>query len=144
LIEWLAIYAAILLWRRGERQVVLQIAVLLLAAFFVDAAFTLRRAGSIKIYYAPYTDPLIVLAGTVAGSRFTEEIFSQAGRKAILAFMAIYVTWGQFESARATYGQHGKHKVCGVAAPALRRVAIPYCKDFKWEHKPPPYNRPRL
>jgi hypothetical protein len=144
LIEWLAICAAVLLWRRGEKQVALQISVLLLAAFLVDASFTLRRAGSIKVYYTPYTDPLIVLAGALAAARFTEEIFSRAGRKAILAFMAIYVTWGQFEAARATYGQHGKHKVCGVAAPALRRVAVPYCKDFKWQHKPPPSNRPRL
>jgi hypothetical protein len=129
-IEWLALLAALIVWRRGDKKAALQIGVLLLAAFAVDASFTLRggSGGGLKIYYAPYTDPFIILAGAIALTHFRETLLSSRGKKAVLAFMLAYVILGNFESARATYGGHRKTKVCTVAAQFLRRVEIPYCQ----------------
>ena len=124
-IEWLAIYASLLLWRRGEKQVALQIWVILFSAFAVDVSFTLR---AIKIYYAPYTDPFIVLAGAMALTQFSTELLALRAQRAALAFFLLaYVVWGHFESIRATYGGHNKAKVCTVAAQFVRRISIPYC-----------------
>jgi hypothetical protein len=127
LIEWLAIYAAWINWRRGDKQVAAQIAVLLLAAFAVDASFTLRGTAALKVYYTPYTDPFIVLAGAIALNQFADELTGLRSRRLILAFLLLYVIWGNFESARATYGGHRKAKVCRVAAPLVQRLTIPYC-----------------
>ncbi len=128
LIEWLAIYAALLIWRRGEKQVALQIGVILVAGFAVDVSFTLR---TMKIYYAPYTDPFIVLAGAIALTQFSSELMGLRAQRAILASVLAYVIWGNVESYRATYGEHSKGKVCGVAAQFVRRVSIPNCQSAK-------------
>ena len=135
LIEWLAIYAAWIIWRRGDKQAAWQIVVLLLAAFAIDASFTLRGTAALKVYYTPYTDPFIVLAGAIALNQFADELSGLRAQRLILAFMLVYVIWGNFESARATYGGHGKAKVCKVAAELLQRLTIPYCKNAD---KPPP------
>ncbi len=135
LIEWLAIYAAWVIWRRGDKQVALQIAVLLLAAFAVDASFTLRGTAALKTYYAPYTDPFIVLAGAIALAQFADELTGVRAQRLTLAFMLVYVIWGNFESARTTYGGPGKGKVCKVAVQFVKRLDIPYCQNAD---KPPP------
>jgi hypothetical protein len=136
LIEWLTLYALWLIWRRGQTQVALQIALLLLAAFAVDASFTLRSAAAVKTYYTAYTDPFIVLAGATALTQFASELAGLRAQRAILVFMVGYVIWGNFESARATYGSHSKAKVCKVAAPYVKRMRIPYCHT-KPTAKPP-------
>lgn len=129
LIEWLAIYAAWIIWWRGDKQVTWQIAVLLLAAFAVDASFTLRGTTALKVFYAPYTDPFIVLAGAVALAQFADELTGLRAQRLTLAFMLVYVIWGNFESVRTTYGGHRSAKVCKVAVQFVRRLNIPYCRD---------------
>jgi len=131
LIEWLSFYAAFVLWRRGELKAALQIVGLLVAAIAIDASFTLRAGmgGGIKVYYVPYTDPFIVLAGAMALARFYGELLSAKTQKAVLALMLVYVVWGHFEPSRATYGEHKKTKVCGLVAPFIEGLDIPYCQS---------------
>jgi hypothetical protein len=130
LVEWISIFAAYVLWRRGERQAALQIGALLLAAILIDASFTLRAGmEGVKIRYAPYADPFIILAGAMALARFQRELLSLKAQRALFVFLLVYVVWGHFEVARATYGGHPKSKVCVVAAPYLTRVSIPYCQN---------------
>ena len=133
LIEWLALFAAALLWRRGEKQVALQILIVLLAGFAVDVSFTLR---AMKIYYAPYTDPFIVLAGAIALTQFSSELMGVKAQRAILISMIAYVSWGNVESYRAAYGGHSKGKLCGVAAQFVKRVNIPDCPASSKPSKP--------
>jgi hypothetical protein len=137
LIEWLSFFAAFILWRRGEMKAALQIVALLVAAILIDASFTLRAGmgGGIKVYYVPYTDPFIVLAGAMALTRFFGEMLSPKAQKAVLAFMLVYVVWGHFEPSRATYGEHKKAKVCGLVATFIEGIDIPYCQPSK---TPPP------
>ena len=131
LIEWLSFYAAFILWRRGEMKAALQIVGLLLAAIAIDASFTLRAGmgGGIKVYYVPYTDPFIILAGAIALTRFYSEMLSPKTQKALLAFMLVYVVWGHFEPSRATYGEQKKTKACGYVAPFIEGISIPYCQS---------------
>jgi hypothetical protein len=130
LIEWLSIFAAVILWRRGQRQAAMQIAVLVLAAIAIDATFTLRAGmgSGVKIYYAPYPDPFLVLAGAVALSEFHSELLSRRAQTALIALMIVYVVWGHFEAARAAYGPHDKAKVCKLAAP-FTKISVPFCQD---------------
>jgi hypothetical protein len=132
IIEWLSIVAAFTLWRRGEKLSAMQITLLLLSAFAVDASFTLRggQAGGLRTYYTPYTDPFIVLAGAIALRRFSSEFTSRRAKTAIIALAVVYVAWGNFEPARATYDEYPKRKVCIVAAQFMKRIDIPYCRKF--------------
>jgi hypothetical protein len=91
--------------------------------------------GGIKVYYVPYTDPFIVLAGAMALARFYGELLSAKTQKAVLALMLVYVVWGHFEPSRATYGEHKKTKVCGLVAPFIEGLDIPYCQS---SNTPPP------
>jgi len=130
LIEWLSLFAAVILWRRGQRQPAVQIAVLVFAAIAIDATFTLRAGmgSGIKIYYAPYPDPFLVLAGAVALAEFHSELLGRRAQTALIALMIVYVVWGHFEAARAAYGPHDKAKVCKLAAP-FAGITVPFCQD---------------
>jgi hypothetical protein len=131
LIEWLSFYAAFVLWRRGEMKAALQIVGLLVAAIAIDASFTLRAGmgGGIKVYYVPYTDPFIVLAGAMALARFYGELLSAKTQKAVLALMLVYVVWRHFEPSRCLL-----RAVCEPIA-RLSRTQYSYCQSSNT----PPY-----
>lgn len=84
LLEWFAIAAAAVAWRRGDRLVPLRIGLLLAAAWGLETLFALR---GFQRAYAVYTDPLVVLAFAVAVQRFP----AVAGRRAFLAAAALYL-----------------------------------------------------
>jgi len=134
IVEWVSIYAAFLLWRRGDKQVALQVAVLLLAVIAIEALFSLRGgvAHNVSIFYVPFTDPLIVLAGAIALSHFYMDLLSLKAQRLVLGCMLIYVFWGHFEPIRATYGDKSKRKVCVVVAHFVQGIRIPYCQNSDW------------
>ncbi|HTK13397.1 MAG TPA: hypothetical protein VL402_06320 [Xanthobacteraceae bacterium] len=58
-LEWVVIAGAVFAWRRGERKVVFQVALLLAAASAIDLLGTLR---GLKLEYFIVTDPLVIIA----------------------------------------------------------------------------------
>ena len=62
LLEWFAFVGAIVLWRRGQRRLPIQVALLIVTAWGLDAVFSLR---SLQTPYFAYTDPLLILAAAL-------------------------------------------------------------------------------
>ncbi len=69
LLQIFAVFGAIIAWRRGDRQLPLQVLSLVVVVLGLDAAFSLR---SIKTEYFIYTDPLLILAAALTAARFPE------------------------------------------------------------------------
>ncbi|MGE0563627.1 MAG: hypothetical protein AB7O50_03855 [Pseudolabrys sp.] len=65
-LEWAVVAGAIWAWRRGERKIVLQVALLIGAALGIDT-FSATRA--LKIDYFHFADPLIVIAAALLIAR---------------------------------------------------------------------------
>jgi hypothetical protein len=97
--EWFAIGAAVVAWRRGARLVVLQVALLIVSAWLVDAVFYLR---DIKMSYAIYTDPLLVLAGACMLAQFPGLFVAQRARRWAMALAVIAIISSQSEAAKWT------------------------------------------
>ena len=125
LIEWLAWAAAVHAYARGRTLVALQIALLLACAIGQDAIYSLRQ---VKVYYLPYSDPPIILAGALALSHYRERLMLPSWQKAAAIFMALYVVWGHAQPALAVYGRHNRGKVCGIVTLFAKKITIPYCK----------------
>ena len=125
IVEWLAIAAAVVLWHRGDRQRCLQIAVLLVSAFGLDGLFSLRQY---KVFYLPFTDPLIIVAGAIAATPFLGLLVQRNIQQITMVLMTVYVVWGHAQAARIAYGDADKAgKICGVVAQFTTRISWPYC-----------------
>ena len=126
IVEWLAIAAAVVLWQRGDRQRCLQIAVLLATAFALDGLFTLRQY---KVFYLPFTDPLIVIAGAIAAVPFLGLLLEARVQRITMVVLALYIAWGNAQPVRIVYGESEKlGKICGVVAQFTKRISWPHCK----------------
>ena len=126
LIEWLAWAGAFGAYRSGRTMLAFQIGLLLVCAIAEDAVFSLRQ---VKVYYLPYSDPPIILAGVLALSRFKHQIMTPNYQRAAMAMITVYIIWGHAQPALAVYSRHDRGKVCGVVTLFTKRIAIPYCKD---------------
>ena len=126
IIEWLAIAAAVVLWRRGDRLRCVQIAVLLAAGFALDGIFTLRQY---KVFYLPFTDPFIIISGAIAAVPFLDRLVQRNVQYLTMVLITLYILWGHAQSVRFAYGGSDKEgKICVVVAQFTTRVAWPYCK----------------
>ena len=124
IVEWLAWAGAIIAYRSGRKLLALQIALLIGCAIGEDAIFSLRQ---VKVYYLPYSDPPIILAGALALTQFKDRLMTPSFERATLALMIFYVLWGHAQPALAVYGKHDRGKVCGIVTLFTKRITIPYC-----------------
>ena len=124
LLEWLSWGGLIVALRNGRTLMAVQIFLLLSCAIVQDAIFSLRQ---VKVYYLPYSDLPIVLAGALALSQFKNRLMDPWSERATLAMMIVYIVWGHAQPALAVYSQHDKGKVCGIVVQFTKRMTIPYC-----------------
>ena len=124
IIEWLTWAGLVYAWRQGRMQMALQIFMLLGCALCEDAFFSLRQ---VKVYYLPYSDFPLILAGALALSQFRQQLTKPVIEKATLAIMAVYIIWGHAQPALAVYSRHDKGKVCGIVVQFTKRISFPYC-----------------
>ena len=124
IIEWLALAGMVIAYRRGHKLLALQILMLVGCAIAQDAIFSLRQ---VKVYYLPYSDFPIILAGALALSQFTSSLMLPKWERATLAVMVVYIIWGHAQPALAAYSRHDKGKVCGIVVLFTKRITIPYC-----------------
>ena len=125
IIEWLALAGLVYALRHGRKLLALQIALLVGCAIAQDAIFSLRQ---VKVYYLPYSDTPIILAGALALTQFADRLTIPRIERATIALMFVYIVWGHAQSALAVFARHDRGKVCGIVTQFTKRIAIPYCQ----------------
>ncbi|WP_207455662.1 glycosyltransferase family 39 protein [Azospirillum sp. SYSU D00513] len=88
ILEWFAIAAAAVAWRRGDRATALRVGLLLLTAWGLETLFALR---GFKRAYHVYTDPLVVLAAALALARFPALLEAARNRRQVYGVLALYL-----------------------------------------------------
>src|SRR5262249_34178852 len=94
LLEWFAIAGAVVLWRRGERQLPMQVTLLIVVTWGLDAVFTLR---SLQTPYFAYTDPLLILAAVLVLAHLSDLSARKWAQHAAVCLLIVYVVWGHLE-----------------------------------------------
>jgi hypothetical protein len=125
LLEWFAIASAVVLWRRGERLLPLQVALLIAAAWGLDAVFSLR---SLQTPYFAYTDPLLILAAALVPARLPELQARRWAQHAGVALLIVYVVWAHLEPVKAVLRHDARQEACVWLPAHVPRVAFPFCR----------------
>ena len=121
---WLIIPGLVVAWRRGERLVVLQSLLLLLAAIGIDA-LGVRRG--LKSEYFIFTDPLIILSGAILLDRLSDLRFHKWAYVVGMTLFALHIAVGQAEPVKYAFKRTGPESICqwnNYYAPLL---PLPWC-----------------
>jgi hypothetical protein len=126
LLEWFAIGGAIVLWRRGERRLPRQVALLIVTVWALDAVFTLR---GLQIPYFAYTDPLLILAAAFVLAHLPELQTQRRAQNIALALLVVYVVWAHIEPVKAVLHNNTPQEACVWLPAHISRVQFPFCKS---------------
>jgi hypothetical protein len=124
-LEWFAIGATWLAWRRGNRWLALQTGVLVAAAWGMDSISAIR---GLKQQYFILTDPLIVIAAALLLANLPE---LRAGRRSLqlgILLASLHVSISLAEPIKHSF-QIGKPLAyCVDNFPYMKRILrFPYC-----------------
>jgi len=122
LLEWFAIAGTVVIWRSGERRAAMQIGLLILAAWGLDAMFSVRN---LQLAYAVYTDPLLIIAAAMVLVRFPELQKVPRVQNAALGLMTIYLVWGHLEPVRQAITRGHPEESCQWF-PVMLKQAGPF------------------
>jgi hypothetical protein len=126
LLEWFAIAGAIVLWRRGERTLPLQVALLIAIVWGLDTVFSLR---GLQTPYFAYTDPLLILAVALVLVHLPDLRTQRWAHNAALCLLVVYVVWAHLEPAKTALLRHAAPQEACVWLPAhIPRVVFPFCR----------------
>ena len=126
LLEWLAIAMAVASWRCGRALLGLQVAVLIITAWGLDAIFWLR---GLKTAYFAYTDPLLIVAAALTGTELERRASAITLRKAALGLAVLYVVWGHLEPLKLSFSAKDPGEDCQWLHGYLSRVeSFPFCQ----------------
>jgi hypothetical protein len=126
LLEWFAIAGAVVLWRRGERRLPLQVAVLIVTAWGLDAVFSLR---SLQTPYFAYTDPLLILAAVLVLAHLPDLQAQRWAQHAAIALLVVYVVWAHLEPLNAVLRHNKPQEVCVWLPAYTTRIEFPFCRS---------------
>ena len=124
IIEWLTVAGLVYALRHGRTLLALQIALLVGCAIAQDSIFSLRQ---VKVYYVPYSDTPVILAGALALTQFAGRLMLPRVERATIGLMIVYILWGHAQPALAVYARHDRGKVCGIVTQFTKLITIPYC-----------------
>jgi hypothetical protein len=123
-LTWLIFPAIVFVWRRGDRQLALQAALLILAAIGVDA-LGVRRG--LKSEYFILTDPLIILAGMILLDSLRDLRFNRWAYPIGAALVVLHVGVSQAEPVRLALKREGPESICKWSGHYLPRLPLPWC-----------------
>jgi hypothetical protein len=126
LLEWFAIAGAIVLWRRGERTLPLQVGLLIAIVWGLDTVFSLR---GLQTPYFAYTDPLLILAAALVLAHLPDLRTQRWAHNAALCLLVVYVVWAHLEPAKTALLRRAAPQEACVWLPAhIPRVVFPFCR----------------
>jgi hypothetical protein len=126
LLEWFAIVGAVVLWRRGERRLPLQVAVLILTAWGLDTVFSLR---SLQTPYFAYTDPLLILAAVLVLAHLPDLQARRWAQHAAVALLVVYVVWAHLEPVKAVLRHNTPQETCAWLPAFTTKMEFPFCRS---------------
>jgi hypothetical protein len=121
---WLVVPGVVHAWRRGERQVALQAALLMCAAIGIDA-IGIRRG--LKVEYFIFTDPLVILAGMVLLDSLKDIQMHRFAFPIGAALIALHTVISQAEPVKLALKQKGPETVCEWNSFYLPTLPLPWC-----------------
>lgn len=123
-LTWLILPGIVLAWRRGERQVALQAALLMLAAIGID---TLGVRRGLKVEYLVFTDPLIIIAGMILLDRLVDLRLARFAYPIGVTLLVLHVGISQAEPVKMALKRRGPEEVCTWNGYYMPRLALPWC-----------------
>lgn len=123
-LTWFVIPGIVYAWLKGERQVALQALILLLSAIGIDA-LGVRRG--LKAEYFIFTDPLIIIAGTVLLDRLSDLRFSKWAYPIGAALIIAHVAVSQAEPIKHVMKRSGPEYICEWNQIYEPELPMPWC-----------------
>jgi hypothetical protein len=126
LLEWFAIVGAVVLWRRGERRGPMQVALLIVAAWALDAVFSLR---SLQTPYFAYTDPLLILAAALVLAHLPELRARRWAQHVAISLLVVTVVWAHLEPVKAVLRHNRPQEACVWLPAHVTLIRFPFCRS---------------
>jgi hypothetical protein len=124
-LTWLVFPGIVYAWRRGEKQTALQAALLMLSAIGIDA-LGMRRG--LKAEYFIFTDPLIIIAGTMLLDRMSDLRFHKWAYPIGMALIIVHLGISQAEPVKHVFARRGPENICEWNQYYLPRLPLPWCE----------------
>jgi hypothetical protein len=126
MLEWFAIAGAIVLWRRGERRLPLQVGLLILTVWGLDGLFTLR---GLQLAYFVYTDPMLILAGVLVLAHLPDLQSRPWAQNLALGALIVSIVWAHLEPIKHAITRGEPQEICKWAPILIEHVErLPLCK----------------
>src|SRR4029077_8837174 len=126
LLEWFAIMGAVVLWRRAGRHLPLQVVLLIVAAWGLDAVFSLR---SLQTPYFAYTDPLLILAAALVLAYLPQLPARRWAQHAAIALLVVTVVWAHLEPVKAVLRHNQPQEACVWLPAHVTLIRFPFCRS---------------
>jgi len=123
-LTWLVVPGIVYAWWRGERQVAIQAALLLLSAIGIDA-LGVRRG--LKSEYFILTDPLIILAGALLLEKMDDLRWSKWAYPIGVALIVAHVAVSQAEPVKHVLKRSGPEYICEWNEYYEPELPMPWC-----------------
>jgi hypothetical protein len=123
-LTWLILPGIIIAWRRGERLVALQAAILMAAAIGID---TLGVRRGLKIEYFIFTDPLIILSGAILLEQFSDLRFHRWAFPIAATLFVLHIAVGQAEPIKYAFMRKGPESICEWNRYYMPLMPVPWC-----------------
>lgn len=121
---WLIIPGMIVAWRRGERQVVLQAAILMLAALAID---TLGVRRGLKAEYFIFSDPLIIITGAILLDCLRDLRFHRWAYPIAATLLGLHIAFSQAEPVKYAFKRTGPESTCEWNSYYMPLMPLPWC-----------------
>ena len=123
---WLILPGIVFAWRRGERLVALQAAILMAAAIGID---TLGVRRGLKIEYFIFTDPLIILSGAILLEQFSELRLHRWAFPIAATLFGLHIAVGQAEPIKYAFMRKGPQSICEWNRYYMPLTSVPWCSS---------------
>lgn len=123
-LTWLIIPGIVYAWLRGERQVAIQAALLLLSAIGIDALGVRRN---LKAEYFILTDPLIILAGALLLEKMDDLRWSKWAYPIGVALIVAHIAISQAEPVKHVMKRSGPEYICEWNEYYEPELPMPWC-----------------